>query len=210
MISFKSFLIEEAETKHGVMAFGRMNPPTTGHLKVIEKVKSVAKKVGGEHHVIVSHSHDAPKKDHLKNTNPLTPEQKIKHLKRYAPDTNVRSSSKEHPTFLHHAAELHKSGVTHLHMVAGSDRQKEYHEKLHKYNGTHEGALYNFKKITVHSSGKRDPDSESTSGMSGSKMRGHAHKGDLKSFRKGVPDHVSDDHAKELLSDVRKGLGHKD
>ena len=210
MFSFTQFLKEEAEAKHSVMAFGRMNPPTAGHLKVIDKVKAVAKKVGGDHHVVVSHSHDEPKKDPLKNTNPLTSEQKVKHLKRYAPDANVRSSSKEHPTFLHHAAELHKSGTSHLHMVVGSDRVKAVHDTLHKYNGTHEGALYNFKKITVHSAGGRDPDSEGTSGISGTKMRSHAHTGDFKSFRKGVPAHVSDEHAKELYHDTRKGLGSKD
>jgi predicted kinase/phosphopantetheine adenylyltransferase len=200
----KSFLelIEESEKndKHAVMAFGRMNPPTTGHMKVIDKVKEVAHKVGGTHHIIVSHSQDSKK-------NPLSGEQKVKHLKRYSPGTNITTSSKEHPTFLHHAAELHKKGVTHLHMVAGSDRVKEYKEKLHQYNGTHKGALYNFKKIHVHSSGERDPDAEGDTGMSGTKMREHAKNNDLHSFRKGVPSHVSDHHVKELMHDVRKGMG---
>ena len=76
----KSFLelSEAKETgKHAVMAFGRMNPPTTGHLKLIDKVKEVAHKVGGSHHIIVSHTQDSKK-------NPLSGEQKIKHLKRYS------------------------------------------------------------------------------------------------------------------------------
>ena len=200
----KSFsqLLREEETKenHHVMAFGRMNPPTTGHLKLIDKVKGVAQKVGGKHSVVVSHSQDTKK-------NPLSGEQKLKHLKRYSPGTNFATSSKEHPTFLHHAAELHKKGVTHLHMVAGSDRVKEYHDKLHQYNGTHKGALYHFKKITVHSAGHRDPDAEGTEGMSGSKMREHAKNKDFSSFRQGVPHHVSDTHAKELMHDVRRGMG---
>ena len=121
----KSFgqLLKEAQDKevHHVMAFGRMNPPTTGHLKLIDKVKSVAQKVGGKHTVIVSHSQDTKK-------NPLSGEQKVKHLKRYSPGTNFKASSKEQPTLMHHAAELHKQGVTHLHVIGGSDRVKEYHD----------------------------------------------------------------------------------
>jgi len=200
----KSFLEvlreEESGDVHHVMTFGRMNPPTTGHLKVIDKVKEIAKKHGADHTVVVSHSQDAKK-------NPLSAEQKLKHLKRYSPDTHFEASSKEHPTFLQHAAKLHKSGVTHLHMVVGSDRVKEMHDKLHQYNGTHPGALYNFKKITVHSAGQRDPDAEGTEGMSGTKMREHAKNNDLSSFRKGVPAHVPEHHAKELMHDVRKGMG---
>jgi len=200
----KSFLdlVEEAkgDEVHHVMAFGRMNPPTTGHLKLIGKVKEIAKKQGAGHTVVASHSQDSKK-------NPLSPSQKIKHLNRYSPGTHFKASSKEHPTFLHHAAELHKQGVTHLHMVAGSDRVEEYKKKLHQYNGTHKGALYNFKKITVHSAGQRDPDAEGTTGMSGTKMREHAKNKDIKSFKQGVPSHVSDAHAHELMHDTRKGMG---
>lgn len=200
----KSFLdlVEEAKSGevHHVMAFGRMNPPTTGHLKLIDKVKEVAKKQNAGHTVVASHSQDSKK-------NPLSPKQKIKHLKRYSPGTNFKSASKEHPTFLHHAEQLHKQGVTHLHMVAGSDRVKEYDAKLHQYNGTHKGALYNFKKIRVHSAGQRDPDAEGTSGMSGTKMREHAKNKDITKFKQGVPSHVSDEHAHELMHDTRKGMG---
>jgi hypothetical protein len=96
-------------------------------------------------------------------------------------------------------------------MVVGSDRTHEMKAKLNQYNGPHEGALYNFKHITVHSAGHRDPDAEGTSGMSGTKMREHAKNKDLKSFRGGVPSHVSDTHAKELMHDTRKGMGlHED
>jgi dephospho-CoA kinase len=201
-MNFRDFL-EEQKENHAVMAFGRMNPPTTGHGKLVDKVKEVAKKVGGSHHVILSHSQD-------KEKNPLSKEDKLKHAKRFFPDTNLSVSDKEHPTFLQHAAKLHKQGVTHLHMVAGSDRVPEYKKKLAQYNGSHEGALYNFKKITVHSAGERDPDAEGTEGMSASKMRSHASTGNYKEFKKGIPSHVKDTHAKELYHDVRKHMGIKE
>jgi hypothetical protein len=95
-------------------------------------------------------------------------------------------------------------------MVAGSDRKEEYKKKLAQYNGKHEGALFNFKKITVHSSGERDPDAEGTEGMSASKMRSHASTGNFKEFKKGVPGHVPEHHAKELFHDVRKHMGVKE
>jgi len=197
-MDFKRFL-EEQKEKHAVLAFGRMNPPTVGHAKLVDKVKEVAKEVGGTHHVVISHSQDAKK-------NPLSAQDKLKHAKRFFPDTNLSTSDKEHPTFLQHAAKLHKAGATHLHMIAGSDRVDEYKTKLAQYNGKHKGALYNFKHITVHSAGERDPDAEGVSGMSASKMRGHAETGNFKEFKKGIPKHVAPEHAKELYHDVRKGM----
>ena len=207
----KSFLelVEETKQgeKHHVTTFGRMNPPTTGHLKLINKVKEVAHKQVATHSVVVSHSQDAKK-------NPLSGAQKVKHLKRYSPDTHFEKSSSEHPTIFHHAEKLHKQGVTHLHVVAGSDRVKEYKDKLNKYNGkpNKEGHIpFHFKKITVHSAGHRDPDAEGSEGMSGTKMREHAKSSNFKEFRKGVPGHVSEKHAKELMHDTRKGMGlHED
>ena len=197
-MKFREFIAENTE-KHAVMAFGRMNPPTTGHEVLVHKVKSVAKQVGGSHHIVLSHSQDAAK-------NPLTAAQKVKHAKRFFPNTNISLATKDEPNFLTQAAKLHKQGVTHLHMVAGSDRVAEYHKLLHKYNGTHEGALFNFKKITLHNAGARDPDAEGTSGMSASKMRSHATSNNFDDFKQGIPKHVPEHHAKELFRDVRKGM----
>lgn len=197
---FKDFLLKEEKERHAVLAFGRMNPPTTGHEVLVNKVKEVANKYKASHHVVLSHSQD-------KNKNPLTAVQKVRHARRFFPGTNVTVATKDEPNFLTQAAKLHKKGVTHLHMVAGSDRVPEYHKLLHKYNGTHEGALFNFKHIEVHSAGERDPDAEGTTGMSASKMRAHAAAGNFKEFKKGIPSHVPEHHAKELYDHVRKGMG---
>jgi hypothetical protein len=210
MITFKElFEAKDAgghgSEKHHVMSFARMNPPTTGHMEVVSKLHAVAKEHNAPHSLIVSGSNDAKK-------NPLTAEQKVKHLKRYSPETNVKAADKESPTILHHAAALHKSGVEHLHVVAGSDRHKEMHDLLHKYNTgeEHKHGSFKFKSITMHSSGERDPDSEGTTGMSGTKMRQHAHDKNFAEFRKGVPPHVSDKHAHELMNNVRRGSGIKE
>ena len=201
-MKFREFL-QESKEKHAVLAYGRMNPPTTGHEVLVKKVKDVADKVGGTHHIVLSHSQDKAK-------NPLTSKQKLKHAKRFFPKTNLSVASKEHPTIIDHAEKLHKQGVTHLHVVAGGDRVPEFHKLLHKYNGTHEGARHNFQKITVHQAGERDPDAEGVAGMSASKMRGHAAAGKFKQFKKGIPKHVPEHHAQELYNDVRKSMGVKE
>jgi predicted ABC-type ATPase len=92
-------------------------------------------------------------------------------------------------------------------MVGGQDRVGEFHKLLHKYNGVKgPHGSYNFKKIEVHSAGDRDPDAEGVEGMSASKMREHASKGNFKKFRSGVPSSMSDQHAKEMYDHVRKGM----
>ena len=201
MKKFLEKLHEDAQTHTPVvMAFGRMNPPTIGHEKLVNRVKQLAKDYHAPHHIIVSHSMDAKK-------NPLDLASKIKHAKRFFPGANITGSSKEKPTFLQHAAALHAAGHDHLVMVAGSDRIPEYEQKLNQYNGEGPGKLFNFKKIEVKSAGQRDPDAEGAEGMSASKMREHAKNGDFNSFRQGVPSHVPEKHAKELFRDVRRGMG---
>jgi len=182
-----------------VFSFGRMNPPTTGHKVLVDRVHDLAKENNAKHSVVLSHSVDPEK-------NPLTAEQKLKHAKRFFPKTNLSVASKEEPSFLHHAQKLHKAGHDHLIMVAGSDRVDEYKKTLDKYNGEGEGKLFNFKKVDVVSAGQRDPDAEGDVGMSASKMRGHAITNKFGEFKKGIPSHIHPEHARELYNDVRKGM----
>lgn len=197
---FSAFILESKNLNPVVMSFGRMNPPTTGHGKLVDKVKEVADEHNAPHEIILSHSQD-PKK------NPLSQEDKIKHAKRFFPGANIVGSSKDLPSLIHHAKRLNNLGHRHLIVVAGSDRVDQYKKLLNTYNGTHEKAEFNFQKISVVSAGQRDPDAEGLEGMSASKMREHAANGNFNEFKKGVPEHVSEKHAKSLYDDVRKGLG---
>jgi hypothetical protein len=207
MLKFTDFILEDSVSLKSskVIAFGRMNPPTAGHEKVVNKVREIAKKVNGSHAVILSHSHDAKK-------NPLSPESKVKHAKHAFPGTHIEAASKEAPTILHHASKAYSSGVKHLHVVAGSDRHDEMHKLLHKYNDgeKHAHGSYKFKSITVHSSGHRDPDSEGHEGVSGTKMREHAASGNKKEFHKNLPSKMKPEHKDALYHDLRKSMGHKD
>lgn len=194
MLSFKQFIFESTAGKRAVMTYGRMNPPTTGHEKLIHAVHKEAKSQGASAHVVVSHSHD-PKK------NPIHPDHKTNYVKKVAPKgVNVSASSKEQPTIMHHAKRLNDEGHDHLTVVVGSDRVKEMHGLLNKYNGK-EGH-YNYKSIKVKSAGHRDPDAEGTTGVSGTKMREHAHNNDKESFKKGLPTALHP-HADEIMSKTR-------
>jgi nicotinamide mononucleotide adenylyltransferase len=195
---FKEYITEKEE-KHAVMAFGRMNPITSGHQKLVDTVKSIAQRVKGKAVIILSHTQD-------KKKNPLSPAQKVKFAKNAFPGVTFKSSNKESPNFLSQAADLYKSGVTHLHMVGGSDRVAEFKRLLNTYNGD----LFNFKKIEVHSAGERDPDADDTSGISASKMREYASKGNFAAFKKGAPTTMALDMVKSMYDTVRKSMSIKE
>ena len=204
MFSFKNYLKEQINGKHGVLAFGRMNPPTVGHEKLVDKVHSVASDTNGSHKVVLSHSQDEKK-------NPLHVDDKVKHARRAFPSTNIIGSSKESPTIMHHASNMYADGVKHLHVVAGSDRKDEFEKLLTTYNGQDgRHGHYNFKSITLHSAGSRDPDAEGVSGMSASKMRDHASNGNQDEFHNGLPSHMSHAHKNELYNDLRNSMSIKE
>jgi len=181
---------------HHAISFSRANPPTAGHALVFNKTKEVGDAHDGTHEAILSKSQD-------KKKNPLSVEDKVKFAKKITPGVNIVGATKEAPTLMHAAQAAYDRGVTHLHIIAGSDRAQEYHDLLHKYNGK-EGH-YNFKKITIHSAGARDPDAEGTTGISGTKMREFAQNNDAESYKKGLPDHAQK-HAGTMMKAVRKGM----
>jgi hypothetical protein len=192
-----------AETKdvHHVLAYGRMNPPTAGHEEVVKQIKDTAKSVKGGHTLILSHSHNT--KD---GKNPLDPETKLKHARNAFPGTNIEVASKDKPTVLQHASDLHSKGVTHLHFVGGSDR-KPMHELLKKYNGV-KGAhgYYNFKSIDFHSSGERDDNAKGVAGISGTKLRELASAGKKKEFHSHLSSQMKPEHKDDLYNDLRKAM----
>ena len=183
-------LQQDNKKKTAVLAFGRMNPPTTGHEAMIKKTHAVAKQHGGTAHVVASH------KQH-KDTDPLPQDKKLGYIRKIAhPDVKVSGSSKEHPSIMHAASKLHAAGHTHLHVV--SDKHKEFHKTLHKYNNKKSShGHYNFKSITTSDSGKRDSKASGVTGMSGTKMREYSKSGQHDKFKAGLPKALHP-HAKEI------------
>ena len=176
-----------------VFAFGRMNPPTIGHQKLVDKVKSEAKKQGAMPHVYLSHTQNA-KKD------PLGYADKIKYARKAFGSSVTKSRSK---TIIQVLQELQKMGHTEVTLVAGSDRVGEFKTFLNKYNGKD----YSFDKINVISAGQRDPDAEGAAGMSATKIRGLAQSGDLNGFSKGITSGLNARDKKAIYNKVRNVMG---
>ena len=186
--------IHEQRRKSIAFTFGRFNPPTIGHEKLINKVASVR---ADDYKIYLSRSED-PKK------NPLSPRNKLTIMKRMF--TRHARNIEINPTnmILDICSMLYKKGYTEIFMVVGSDRVREFETIINKYNDIKSRhGYYNFDNINVLSAGERDPDAEGATGMSASKMRAAAAKGDLDSFRKGLPSGVD---AQAIMKDVRKGM----
>lgn len=200
MKSFSEYLVED--TKEIVFTFGRFNPPTNGHEKLINKVASLAS--GNNYRVYASQSQD-PKK------NPLDFSTKVKVMRKMFPkhgraimaDKGIRNA-------LDILVKLYDQGFTKVTMVVGSDRVNEFSALTNKYNGVKaRHGMYNFEDgINVVSAGERDPDSDDVSGMSASKMRAAAASNDFSSFSKGLPTGFKG--GKDLFDTLRKAMGIKE
>lgn len=182
------------------LAFGRFNPPTTGHGKLIDFLAKQAKRVGADYKLYASGTHD-------KKKNPLKHNEKIVVLKKMFPKhKNNISSDGAIKTFLQAAENAYKNGYKHLVFVAGQDRVPEFDKLLNKYNGEESNSLYNFETVNVISAGDRDPDAEGLEGMSASKVRKAAADGDFELFQTGMPKALKETDAKKLFDLIRNRL----
>jgi hypothetical protein len=198
--NFSQYLSEEKGEVY--FTFGRMNPPTIGHGKVMD---NLAKK-SGKFDYKVYMSQKTGQKD------PLSYKDKVKHIRKMYPKhaRSVIMDPKIKNVF-DVAAQLYDQGYSSVTMVVGQDRLREFDVLLNKYNGTKaRHGFYKFKSIKVISAGQRDPDAEGVEGMSASKQRAFASKNDYQSFTQGVPRNYSDKDTRKLFNDVRKGMGLKE
>jgi len=183
-----------------VFAFGRFNPPTIGHEKLVNAVIAVNQREGGTALIYGSHSQD-------NRTNPLSHTEKFKYLKKMFPrQRKILQSSSRARNIMEIAAELSEKHNK-LIMIAGSDRVSEFKSLLNSYNGVKsKHGLYEFEEIDVVSAGERDPDADGATGMSASKMRKAATQGDFESFLLGASDELTVKDKRNMMNDVRKGL----
>ena len=192
--------ITEARGDTCVFTFGRFNPPTIGHEKLIEKVASEAKSVAGApYYIFASHSEN-PKKD------PLPYTKKVAYMKKMFPKHARKIIVDKARNVFEIAVSLHNKGHRSIIMVAGSDRVEEFEKLLNTYNGVEaRHGYYGFDNIEVVSAGERDPDAEGVTGMSASKMRAAASSKDFEQFKLGLPSGFK--QAMSLFKDVRKYMG---
>ena len=196
--SFKNYLVEEEKTVY--FTFGRMNPPTIGHEKLLDAISKAAG--SNPYKIYLSQSQDEDK-------NPLGYKEKVKIARkmfpRHARNILVDKGAKN---LLEVASKLYESGFKNIVGVVGSDRIREFDTRIKKYNGVKgRHGFYNFEKITIISAGDRDPDADGAAGMSASKMRAAAKDNDFSTFSQGLPRAVKNADAKKIYNSVRSGMG---
>ncbi len=176
------------------VAFGRFNPPTTGHERLMNKVKQVAGK--GNYEIYPSRSNDPDK-------NPLDPDTKIGYMQQMFPNHAKHIMNNPNTRTIFDALKgANERGAKSVNIVVGQDRQKEFENLANKYNNK----LYKFDRINVISAGDRDPDGDGISAMSASKLRKAAADDDFDTFRSGIPQSFKDDKAKELYNALKQGM----
>ena len=188
----------EQEAVPLTIVFGRFNPPTIGHKKLLDRAKAISK--GSDLLIFPSRSHD-PKK------NPLSPSVKIDFMRQMFPkyvDNIVDDASAK--TIFDVLVDAQEQGYNEVTIVVGADRLKEFENLAMKYNGE----LYNFNDIKVISAGERDAESEGVEGMSASKLRKFAAAGDYESFTRGVPKELDDKSVDKLYKILRKSMNIKE
>ena len=190
----------EVEKTKGTLtvAFGRFNPPTTGHEKLLNQV---AKSSDEDDYIIVpSRSQDAKK-------NPLDADSKVGVMRQMFPKHSEKIvNDPANRTIFDVLKKAHNDGYAGVRVVGGADRQKEFDKLVNTYNGK----LYKFDKVEVVSAGDRDPDADDVTGMSASKQRKAAAEGDLKSFMKGIPSTMEKKAAEDLYKNIRKAMNIKE
>ena len=179
------------------IVFGRFNPPTIGHEKLLKAAKTISS--GGDLKIYPSRTQDGKK-------NPLDPDMKVSYMRKMFSDfsDNIVNDS-DMTTIFNVLTSASENGYSSVNIVVGADRQSEFEGLAQKYNGE----LYDFEEIRVVSAGARDADAEGVEGMSASKMRKAVMDGDFESFRKGTPKSLNDKKTQALFDAVAAGLSGK-
>ena len=184
---------EEKEDKGtATVAFGRFNPPTVGHEKLMNAAKAASK--GGDYQIYPSRTQDDKK-------NPLGPDDKIAFMRQLYPKHGERIvNDGEMKTIFNVLKKANEDGYSSINIVVGADRQAEFEKLALQYNGE----LYDFEDINVVSAGDRDPDAEGVEGMSASKLRKAAAEDDFKTWLSGMPSKVDEKLAKSIFNSVKR------
>lgn len=199
MKTFKCYFIEQIEDKTAVIAYGRYNPPTVGHQKLIDVVKETALRNNADGFIAPSHTQDSVK-------NPLSYSEKEEILQKIADDINITDRGK---TLISLLQFLQEQGYNKIIHVAGGDRIPEFQKLIDTYNGKPDkkGVIpFSFSSYKFISAGERDPDSDGVEGMSASKLRQLAKEGNIESFMEGMPNKVPNDIKQKTYEKIRSRI----
>lgn len=181
-----------------VVAFGRFQPPTSGHQLLVDKVVQTARSMGADHAMFSSRTND-PKK------NPLTARQKFHYLKKFFPDGNFVDDEKiRNPVEMLYW--LADKGYDHVVLVSGEDRQGNY-EMFKDFMKPSKGKdQLKLKSLQTVEAGKRDASAGGLKGMSASKLRAAVSANDMATFKSGMPRRANQKDIKALFADLQAGM----
>jgi nicotinic acid mononucleotide adenylyltransferase len=196
----RELFLREDDRATAVFAFGRFNPPTIGHQKLIEKVQSMAKQVNGKGFIFLSHKQN-------NKTDPLSYMEKQAYIKSNIGDATLEIGNANANTIIKALQVIQSQGRSRIIMIAGDDRIVEFQKLLNQYNGKPDKAgndLYKFDSIDVVSAGQRDPDADDIAGVSASKARELAAKGQWHEFSKIA---MGGEESKLVYNKIQDALG---
>jgi nicotinic acid mononucleotide adenylyltransferase len=180
--------------KHVAFAFGRFNPPTVGHKKLIDTVVDASD--GGDFYIFTSQSQDPDK-------NPLDYQTKVNFLKKLFADIQDKIVyDVSIKNVLQAADKLKANGYTDATFVCGSDRVPEFTKLLNTWNGMDKTPRFGV--LNIISSGEREDGMEGVGGVSASMAREFVKNNDFESFKGTVPNNPQ--LAKELFDAVKQGM----
>jgi|TARA_A100001011_G_scaffold298216_1_gene311131 nicotinic acid mononucleotide adenylyltransferase len=197
-MQLRELFLREDDRSTAVFAFGRFNPPTIGHQKLLDKVISMTKQVNGKGYIFLSQKQN-------NKTDPLTFKEKQDYIKMFYPNLEIGDAGVK--TIIQALQKIQAEGRTRIVMIAGSDRVMEFQKLLNQYNGKPDkqgNDLYKFDSIDVVSAGERDPDQEGAAGASASKARELANKGQEQEFTRII---MGGDTGKKLYDIIQDRLG---
>ena len=174
-----------------VFTFGRFNPPTKGHQRVVSTVVETAKSLNADHIVYLSQTHKSP-------TDPLDWGFKRRVCESAFRGVNIsQDTSIRNPYIaLEHLAKEYDNIV----LVAGSDQVEEFTKRFTPYTNTWG---INFSVI---SAGQRIVESEGVEGISATKLRQYATENNKEKFFLGLPESLKENIKNLIFTNVKKGL----
>jgi hypothetical protein len=149
----RELFLKEDDRATAVFAFGRFNPPTIGHQKLIQKVQSMTKQVNGKGYIFLSHKQN-------NKTDPLSFKEKQQYITTHINDSTLEVGDATANTIIKALQVIQAQGRTRIIMIAGDDRIVEFQKLLNQYNGRPDKAgndLYKFDEILVVSAGHLRP-----------------------------------------------------